>query len=408
MKRTKAASLIGTIRLVPEVDSIGVPIFGEIGRGNATFTLEMDPDLRIAEFREFYNEQEYFITYELPKEFEKRRYEVGQPAPILFWLGGKSEVIHGDFTSAYLSGLYGVQLKNNDVLRDLRRLLDDARSGRIKDRHDKWAAEAVVAQFNEVFKEVPVRSRYWVSQYRKAVEQARRLAQPPHPIDAALREVAIDWLKRFGIKSSLRLLVGMLGNSKNGIFSRNEINDAIFAFLLEAFFNDDHQQLEIYLKEPVLHKAFPKGLNGYFDERKYPEVPFSYRRERDFSRKIIRELVSTNRRADFSKIENLAFIAYGHSRLPYDLEGEVQRMSSLVEEELGKVRYEAGEVFGERLYANARREFASHLLLLLNQLNQLERIIDGEDRLRGSTYPYRFNVTDEEVEKWERIREMGF
>jgi len=407
MKRTKAALLIGAIRLVPEVDSIGVPIFGEIGGGNATFTLEMDPDLRIAEFREFFNEQEYFITYDLPPEFVKRRYEVDQPAPILFWLGDKSEIIQGDFTSVYLGSLYGVQMRDNDVLSDLGRLLDDARSGRIKERHDKWAAEAVIAQFTEVFKQVPVRSRYWVSQYRKAVEQARRLAQPPHPIDAALREAAIDWLKRFGIKSNLRLLVGMLGNSKNGIFTRNEINDAIYAFLLEAFFNEDQQQLDIYLKEPVLHKAFPRGLNGYFEERKYPEVPFPYRKERDFDRRITRELISTNRRANFSRIENLAFIAYGHSRLPHDLEMEVRQMSSLVQGELEEVRYEAEEVFGDRLYSNSRREFAAHLLLLFDQLNQLERIVEPDDRLRGRTYAYRFDVTDDEVERWERIREVG-
>lgn len=408
MKGRKAASLIGAIRLVPDVDTIGVPIFGEIGRGNATFTLEMDPDLRIAEFKEFFNEHEYIITYDLPKEFEKRKYEIGQPAPIIFWLGDKSEIIQGDFTSVYLSSLYGAQLKNNDVLTDLRRLLDDARSGRIKDRHDRWAADAVIARFNEVFKEVPIRSRYWVSQYRKAVEQARRLAQPPHPIDAALREAAIDWLKRFGIKSNLRLLVGMLGNSKNGIFSRNEINDALFAFLLEAFFNEDQRQLEIYLKEPVLHRAFPRGLNGYFEERKYPEVPFPYRKERDFGRIIKRELISTNRRANFSKVENLTFIAYGRSRLPHDLEGEVRQMSSLIENELGEVRYQAEEVFSQRLYSNERREFAAHLLLLFDQLNQLERIIEADDRLRGTTYAHRFGVTDDEVERWERIREAGF
>ncbi|TWB02449.1 hypothetical protein [Bradyrhizobium stylosanthis] len=408
MKRTKAAALIGAIRLVPDVDTIGVPIFGEIGRGNATFTLEMDPDLRIAEFREFFNEQEYFITYDLPREFVNRRYEVGQPAPILFWLGHNSEIIQGDFTSVYLGSLYGVKLKDNDVLSDLGRLLDDARSGRIKDKHDRWAAEAVIAQFSEVFKQVPVRSRYWVSQYRKAVEQARRLAQPPHPIDSALREAAIDWLRRFGIKSNLRLLVGMLGNSKNGIFSRNEINDAIFAFLLEAFFNEDQPQLEIYLKEPVLHKAFPKGLNGYFEERKYPEVPFPYRKERDFSRKIIRELISTNRRATFSKVENLAFIAYGRSDLPRGLEGEVRQMSSKVEEELGEARYEAEDVFGARLYSSERREVATRLLHLFNQLNQLERVIEGDDRLRGRTYAIRFGLSDDEVERWERIREAGF
>jgi hypothetical protein len=61
-----------------------------------------------------------------------------------------------------------------------------------------------------------------------------------------------------------------------------------------------------------------------------------------------------------------------------------------------------------RPYANERREFASRLLLLFNQLNELERIVEPEDRLRGRTYAYRFGVTDDEVATWERIREVGF
>lgn len=408
MKPTKAAALIGAIRLVPEVDSIGVPIFGEIGGGNSTFTLEMDAELGVAEFREFFNEQNYTITYDLPREFVNKEYVIGQAAPILFWLNDQSEIIQGDFTSVYFNSLYGSQFHNNDVLADLGRLLDDARSGRIKERYDRWAAEAVIAQFNEVFKEVPIRSRYWVSQYRKAVEQARRLAQPPHPIDAALREAATAWLSRFGIKSNLRLLVGMLGNHRNGIFTRDEINDAIFAFLLEAFFTDDYQQLEIYLKEPVLHKHFPRGLNGYFEERKYPEVPFPYRKERDFAARISLELKNTNRRADFSRIEKLSFISYGNGQLPLGLEMEVRQISTVVQKELEDVKYEADAVFEDRLYANERREFASRLLLIFRQLNELERVVEGADRLRGVTYAYRFGITDDEVAKWERIREVGF
>ena len=45
---------------------------------------------------------------------------------------------------------------------------------------------------------------------------------------------------------------------------------------------------------------------------------------------------------------------------------------------------------------------------MYNQLNELERVIEGQDRLGGTTYGYRFGVSDDEVAKWQRIREVGF
>jgi hypothetical protein len=53
------------------------------------------------------------------------------------------------------------------------------------------------------------------------------------------------------------------------------------------------------------------------------------------------EIRNTNLRSNFSRVEKLAYVAYGKGQLPYSLEMEVRQLSGSVQEQLENVRYEA-------------------------------------------------------------------
>lgn len=382
---------MGAVRLVPDVDSIGVPVFQAV-RGNEMFVPEMDGDFRIRQFTEFYNEHNYPIEYDIPRDFQNQRFSVNSPTPIPFWIGNKIAVIQGDADKDEPIKQFGPSALSNQVLADLSRLLDEARSGKINDRMKEWDAENIANGFGDVFYETPVRSRYWITRYRVAVARARKLTQPPHPIDNKLRLVAGEWFRRFGNKTSLSNLCGMLGTSANQIFSKRQITDIIFAFVVHKLASEDATITEEYARETSVHRAFPQGLHGHFIEHGWPRVPFAYDRIDNFTKPMQDALADGMEREEFRAAARLAFLLYGRKRVPAQIESQAGAYLARVVDDFKKLRRQAQDVFKARMYADEWPSYAAALLNYYDQMMDLDGIINAEDRMKRVPFNNRFGV----------------
>jgi hypothetical protein len=387
VKRPKV-KFTGAIRLVDHVDTIGVPVFADVN-GNRMFVPETDGDLRIGKFVDFYNEDGFHIDYNPPQEFRNQVFELGASVPIPFWVGGVSHVIIGDADKGVPEQIFGRKARTNPVLRDIARLLDDARSGRIQDRFDEWAAESLAAAYSDVFYEQPSRSRYWVSRYRVAVAEARKLSNPPHPVDTKLRSVASEWLKLFGSKSDIRKLVGILGNPKNEIFSRRQFTDVLFAFLVNKYAANEMGDIDVYIEESALHVVFPAGLYGHYLEHGWPRVPFKYEQDEEFIAHAMEELVNANESQYFVRAAKVIFLLFGRAELPNQVDELARAFLQRAGVEFRRYREDWDKVpmaYEHRLIT------AQEMLRLYDEMLEIDSIMIGKERLRRKPADGRFGV----------------
>jgi hypothetical protein len=91
------------------VDSIGVPIYK---LGNAMYLPEMDADFNIRSFMFFENEDGYTITDSVPENYLSRKFRVGDPAPIIFWVNQAPHIIEGDAEPSKLQEMFGLQARS--------------------------------------------------------------------------------------------------------------------------------------------------------------------------------------------------------------------------------------------------------------------------------------------------------
>ena len=385
------------------MDTIGVPVFGAV-KGNATFIPEMDGDFRITEFTEFYNEHGFAISYDLPAAFRDTVFAVQSSAPIPFWIDNACHVIPGDADKNEPEKLFGSRAAENPVLKDIARLLDDARSGRIEERMQEWASQNISNAFADVFYEEPSRSRYWVSRYRVAVAHARKKTQPPHPIDSRLRTVAGDWLVRFGSKTDLPLLGGLLGNSENQIFTRRQMTDILFAFFVSRLALNDPKIVDMYAEEPALHKAFPKGLYHHYLEHGWPRVPFHYPQVSDFAFRMMNTLSECRVSGDWRPATRLALLLFGRAKLPDQVDSLARSSLKDTQQEFSRLRRDSRDIFRSRSLMSSWGYTARALLELYDQLMDLDGIINGPERMKREPYDKRFGVPLEFLKDLKKIR----
>ncbi len=260
MNKRSILNMIGAIQLVKSLDTIGIAVFSARDT-NQMFVAETDFDLRITRFMIFYNNEGYHVNYAIPSSHNSKRYSLGDPGPIPFWLNGCMEVIDGDAEALTPASLFGeAAVEKSSVLTDLTRILGNARDGFYKRRDRVWATESIGQQFDDVIEAPPVHSRYWVSRYRVAVATVRKLADPPCPIDNELRLSAVKWLRRFGSKTELMQLSAVLGKEDDGIFHTNQTRDHIFAYLTNKIALGDYRDVEKSHKLSLILSHFPTDL----------------------------------------------------------------------------------------------------------------------------------------------------
>ena len=396
MNNRRNAKLIGAVRLVPKVDGIGVAVFTA---ENAMLVPEMDGDFKVIGFLDFYNEQGFQISYDLPVHYRERTVSVGDPSPVPFWHKGVCSVIEGDAEKAAIEQLFGTEARTNPVLRDLGRMLDDARSGRIKARIAEWEAADLASGFDDVFLEPPSRTRYWVARYRVALQNARKLANPPHPIDVRLRNAANTWLRKFGSKSDPAMLGSMLGSSAQGIFSNTQIRNILFAYIVQKLATETVSDLEIIRRDGTASSVFPKGIFNYFIKNGWPHVPFKYQ-QIDLL-ELMKEAVNQGaERSNFENAVRLSKLLFGQADAPRDVDDHVMLLVPGVANALKTAAKRGEDEYHQFPRTTDMAALAQEVMKHHRRLEQLSRIMHGADRAAGRMLDGRFGIKAAKLDNW--------
>lgn len=406
MNKRSKARLAGSIRLVPDVDTIGIPIFDAPG-SNALYLPEMDEEFRITRFIDFYNEESYDLTYELRRE-DHRFFSIGEPTPLPFWHGGRCSIIEGDSYPDVAEAIPGYQ--NSLVLHDLARLLRQARGGHFRQRLEKWATRDMMARFHDVFYEPPVRSRYWVSRFRVAVANARAQTKPPHPIDKRLRRVALEWMRRFATKTDLRSMRAMLGEREDGVFANAQRRDMMYGFLIHKLATGKFHEIASEVNTPWLNGMFTDGLSSHVI---HSNVPFNYQYLSNVASVFRSTFWEMVQRDEFRIAAKLAFLLYGRTRIPHQAEDlvwisfndEASRLTTMMEDvqsaldQLRRVSRGGPSSSGwsghsELLQLEEEVErLATQVLAQYDRVRDLDGILHGQDRLARDVVEGRHGMT---------------
>lgn len=396
MNAIREARLVGALQLVSGCDSIGVPVFAA---ENLLLVPEMDGEFKIIAFSEFFNEQGFVVTYQLPENYQGRLVRLGDPAPLPFWASQRCHVIEGDAEKAAVEAQFGVDAKINPALRDLGRMLDDARNGRVKARIAEWEAQDLASGFDDVLLEPPSRSRYWIARYRVALENARKVTQPPHPIDVRLRNAANQWLRKFAVKSDPSMLGGVLGSSAQGIFSTAQIRNIVFAYIVHKLAARHNAHLEAIFREDTATTIFSDGIYSYFLATGWPHVPFKYEHA-DLIEYMKEEINDGINKGNMDRAVRISRLLFGGRDAPREIDDHVMLYIGRAVELYKADNQHGREEYHQYPSSADMREWADKVLSRYNVLSQLSCIAHGKDRLAGEMAPGRFGISPEDVAEW--------
>jgi hypothetical protein len=402
VNKRNTAKFSAVLRLADKVDSIGVPIFYS---GNEMYVPEMDGDFRITRFLDFYNEDGFLISDDIPDLYRKRTFSIGDPAPLPFWILGKSWVIEGDAEKAHVEKIFGVSARTHPVLQDMSRLLDDARSGRINARAAEWRANDLASGFDDIFLDPPSKTRYWLSRYRVALESARKFTTPPHPIDVRLRNASSEWLKKFATKADLNMIGSLLGDSAQGIYSAKQIREVVFAFVTQRLPSLSSGDLTQLLQHETVRALFPDGIYFFYIENGWSHVPFSYHRP-DFLEVMKNCIVEGAQKHRWSFAARMAALLFGFKDAPRFIDDVVM---IYLDQEVYAYRKALDHAREENKFPREyfdRPEYLARLVSVMyyyDRIQELSAVTHGSERASGKLMDGRFSIFQEDVEEFRAL-----
>ncbi|MET4210955.1 hypothetical protein ABIB95_005792 [Bradyrhizobium sp. LA2.1] len=385
------------LRLSP-ADSIGVPIFEA---GNAMYVPEMDADYNISAFLLYENVDHYDVVRYLPDAYRDRLFRVGDPAPIIFWHKQAPYIIEGDAERARLTAMFGVDALTHPVLRDLGEMLDDARSGKVKVQQEEWFAQEIEASYNDVFLEEPSRTRYWVSRYRVALENARTLTQPPHPIDVRLRRASSRWLELYATKAEFPMLTSILGEASQGIYSLKQITDIMFAYMAHRVGAVSSVEITRWLEDDTVRSLFGRGLYDMYLLDGWPHVPFEYIKP-DFLGLLKERLTQGWERETWKVARLVSVLILGSKEAPREIDDLAMVYMREILRGYERALYHAQNNFGRNPTYNDELpvEVAKTIVERHEQATDLSCIMHGDDRMRGKVQLNRFGLDEERAKMY--------
>jgi hypothetical protein len=394
-----ALSVSAAIRLSP-VDSIGVPVFMA---GNSMYLPEMDADFNISAFMHFENEEGYELTSLIPDDYRQRKFRTGDPAPIIFWVNQAPYIVEGDAEKAKLDEIFGIRARTHPVLKDLGGMLHDARTGVFKRQQEEWLAKELEVSYGDVFLEPPSRTKYWIHRYRVALENARQLTRPPHPIDVRLRRASGEWLEKFATKAELPMISSLLGEASQGIYSVRQISEIMFAYLSNKLSTARASEIKKIAADETIRSLFAHGMYEFYIKNGLPNVPFKYGKP-DFVELMKQRLAQGQESGTWEVALNLSKLLFGDRDAPIKVDDAALMYIRPILETYKKVLREA-----ESRYAYNGMKFTSEGLLdhsrvivdCFDRIQELGCIMNGIDRKNGSMMDGRFQVDEHDVQ-WYR------
>jgi hypothetical protein len=281
-------------------------------------------------------------------------------------------------------------------------MLNDARTGKIRERQDEWLAREIEAAFDDVFLEPPSRTRYWISRYRAALENARKLTQPPHPIDVRLRRASTEWLQRFATKAELPMVGAMLGEAAQGIYSVRQITEIMFAYISHRLTLDNSAEIAKLAGDETIKSLFKHGIYEFYLLEGWPHVPFAHNKP-DFLEMMKSRLVRGRERGSWQTAHVLSRLLFGDREAPREVDDMALLYIQDVVKKYDAALYKAesengyqGVMFG----GTELTVLAQIIVRRFDQITDLSCIMHGEDRVKGAIMQGRFSVREEDAEKY--------
>jgi hypothetical protein len=280
---------------------------------------EMDADFNISSFMFFLNEDGYELTNQIPNSYLQRMFRIGDPAPIIFWVEQAPYIVEGDAEKAKLEEIFGVKARTHPVLRDLGGMLHDARTGVFKLQQEEWLAQELEIAYGDVFLEAPSRTKYWIHRYRVALENARKLTQPPHPIDVRLRRASAEWLQKFATKAELMMISSLLGEASQGIYSVRQITEIMFGYLSNKLANARRNEIVKIAADETIRSLFDHGMYEFYINNGWPNLTFNYKKL-DFVQ-VMKERLAEGKNSETWEVAlNLSRLLIGDRDAPAEVE----------------------------------------------------------------------------------------
>lgn len=318
MSRRSRADLWGCIRLVDVPDSIGIPLFS-VSNSNSLWVPETDGDFRITRFLLLPPDAPYRLVQQIPSGVAKRRMTIGEYAPVPFWVDGKLHHVNGNAYPEDMPDILTQSPEAAEVVGDVRRLLDDARNGRFKARLQQDEAERIIDAFPDVFEEVPVHSKYWVSRFRLAAVETTPGSRSDD-LSQRLRSVGRQWLDRFASKTDTARFKSLVDTGHQGVFSDQEVKNLYFAYIIDLITRGKFAEVvRGFLKDPVFASLFPAGIYEFHRFNQWPNTPFEYRRPRVLTDPLFAAVRDNHENPEMlAALRGLAYLYFGSTDAPLE------------------------------------------------------------------------------------------
>lgn len=403
MSRRSRADLCGCIRLVNVPDGIGIPVFS-VANSNSRWVAETDGDFRITRFLKIPEEVGYPIIYEVPPGLPRARMVLGEHLPLPFWIDGKLHQVKGD---AYPSDIPDISAIGDglDVLQDVRRLLDDARNGRFKERLQRDEAERIFEAFPDVFEETPVHSKYWVSRFRLAATEPNPEGRPPQ-VAQRLQTLGRSWLERFGSKTDLPRFRALISNGYDGVFSPEEVRNLYFAFIVDKLAQRDFANVvRAFMNDATFRELFPGGIYRHHQDGKWPNTPFDYRKPRFLLDPLLSAVRDHHEQAEaLNALRGLAYIYFGQADAPPEFSDRLSPFRQAAQRQLNAAYERMRDIkrMGWATYGDNNMEQVHLLVDAFDRMAYLEAIDIGNYRLAKKLEVSFLSISWDYVDSWRK------
>jgi hypothetical protein len=213
----------GAIKLTDCPDGIGIPIYSH-HRDNKLYIGKTDYDLRITRFIEFDEADHYNIDHDIAETIKRPMFGIGDYTPIPYWVNGTGAILSGGIDLDDFDRAFGASHAADSVAADLRRIIYRGRTGEYQRQFAEHHTKTFRHEYEDVFDEYPVNSRYWVSRYRSAVLRASKLPEEVARVaQQDLKNIVLEWIRHFHVKGQFRFLMNLLNTAENGILDREEM-----------------------------------------------------------------------------------------------------------------------------------------------------------------------------------------
>jgi hypothetical protein len=272
-----------------------------------------------------------------------------------------------------------------------------------KRQQEEWLAREIEISYGDVFLEPPSRTKYWLHRYRVALENARKLTEPPHPIDVRLRRASTEWLQKFATKAELPMISALLGEASQGIYSVRQITEIIFAYICNKLPSARSGEIAKLSADETIRSLLAHGMYEFYIKNGWPNAPFAYAKV-DFIELMKDRILQGYESKTWEAALNLSKLLFGDRDAPHEVDDTAMRYIGPLVDEYKEARQQGDfrtDFKGVALTHDDLVEISKTVVTNYARIQELACIIIGSDRKEGAMMDGRFQVAEHQT-NWYR------